>query len=82
MCVQLRGATGTNTAGVEKVRERENSSKIRSHKAGSGYAKTIEKKKHLSVNGAQSKDAGNMCFVAAYFRRKSAYTVNRKALKC
>lgn len=82
MCVQLRGATGTNTAGVEKVRKREK--KV----PKSGLTKLVLvtqrllKKRKLSVNGAQCKVVDNVCFVAAYSRQKSAYTVNRKALKC
>lgn len=39
------------------------------------------RKKNLSVNGAQSKVAGNI-FCGCIFKTKSAYTVNRKALKC
>lgn len=39
-------------------------------------------KKQLVLNGTQCKVVGNVCFVAAYLRQKSAYTVNRKALKC
>lgn len=81
MCVQLGGATGTNTTGVDKVGEREKKekSKIRSHKAGSDYPKTVEEMGSVKWSLMQQIVVGN---ARCIFRQKSAYNVNRKALKC